>query len=120
MAERQGELELRAPGRPAKRRRGRRRYLNGTRRTRPGHIQPVPGSAPASRRPVAASCDRLLYDENPEVRVQATVSLGKIGREAVPALKEALASDDARVRELAASALRKLGVSVATEPASTE
>ncbi len=59
LAKRPGEPELRAPGRPTNRRRPRRRYIEGARRTRSGHIGPVPGPAPTFRRSATGSCDRL-------------------------------------------------------------
>jgi HEAT repeat protein len=65
----------------------------------------------AAKAVLPALGDRLNHSPFPDVRCRAAEALGRMGaraREATPALLEALESEFAEVRSLAAEALRKV------------
>lgn len=56
-----------------------------------------------------ALVDALLFDESPAVQDAAAVALADVGAAAAPVLQRLLADDDAEIRARAADALRRIG-----------
>src|SRR6266545_4922443 len=75
----------------------------------------LPGSVPAADAKedrALRELTRALEDQDPRARIQAAISLGALGPEALPALPnllEALLTEDEEVRLHVAGALGKLG-----------